>query len=83
MNFFNLPVEIRQSIYDINKKQIIQKLKADAEYNKNKLLKDLNNMIKQHEPYAYQSGYTFYESTKIFNGMLPIIDLPYELFSKL
>jgi len=79
MNFFNLPTDIRQSIYDINKKQIIQKLKADAEYNKKELLKDLNNIIEQHEPYVYQCGYSFYEITKFFNHGLPIIDISYEL----
>ena len=71
MNLFDLPVEIRQSIYNININEKCIILKNENEKNKNELLKYLNIMIKQHEAFVIiYSGYSFYESRKFFNHVV-------------
>lgn len=47
MNFFDLPVEIRQSIYNININEKCIILKNENEKNKNKLFNQLNRYVEQ------------------------------------
>lgn len=49
MNFFDLPVEIRQSIYNININEKCIILKNENEKNKNKLFNQLNRYVEQYK----------------------------------
>ena len=59
MNFFDLPVEIRQSIYNININEKCIILKNENEKNKNKLLEQINTYSKAYEEDEDFIFYTF------------------------
>jgi len=61
MNFFDLPVEIRQSIYNININEKCIILKNENEKNKNELLEQLNTYIKK---YKEDDDFIFYTFIK-------------------
>ncbi len=51
MNFFDLPVEIRQSIYNININEKCIILKNENEKNKNELFNQLNRHIEKYNTF--------------------------------
>ena len=66
-NFFDLPIEIRQSIYDINNKKL-ELLKSQSEYNKKILFHQLYWEIADYEAdfeyHGYDPNYDWFDEDR-------------------